>query len=491
MPIRAPIRKITKQSLIYGVGNVANKFVAILLIPVITRYLSIEDVGFVAIIEMVDILLISVFMLGMGNAVMRLLPGKSQSEQAEVISTIFWGRLLVDFALVTVFILLSTNLAYWIGFPERYIPLAPWMIVNAVVTVIGRYLLTIWRYYQQAQRFILLSLVQFGGALLLSIYFIMVLGSGAEGIVYARLIVYGLSAIITAGYMMIVFPSIPSRKIFRQASRFAYPLIPMAFVAPFLTTSDRYFLNQFVSLDQIGIYSIGYKFGMLLNILLVTPLKMAWIPMMFKMGLAKQSKAYYRDIIFYYTVIAAAIWVIITLLREEFIAVIATSDYLPGARYIPFIAAAYLINGYRHFFIAGSALKDKTIWLGVVSLIGIGCNIGLNYILIKLWGVWGATTSTLLSYLLLVILIYYVSHLQEPISWGWKRILTVFGWTSIFLVAIKQILPHLPGSSLIWDFLGMIIFILSLKLLGLLGPRELNGIRSLITLAWNKLPVKQ
>ena len=82
---------------------------------------------------------------------------------------------------------------------------------------------------------------------------------------------------------------------FKISQRFGYRLIPMAFVVPFLTTSDRFFLNQFVSLEQIAIYSIGYKFGMLINILLITPMQLAWIPMMYKMGLEEDSKKYYDN----------------------------------------------------------------------------------------------------------------------------------------------------------------------------------------------------
>ena len=486
MPIRKPIQTITKQSLIYGIGNFANKFVAILLIPVITRYLSLKDVGFVAIIEMVDVLLVSILMLGMANALLRFLPDKTDGQQSEIISSIFWGRLFVDMMIAGGFILISNTLVSWIGFPARYHYLAPLIVINAFFTVQGRFLLTLWRFHQHPQRFIVLSLTQFVGSLILSTYFIVIREHGVEGIVYARMIVYGISTFATIGFVLKKYTVFPSAAIFKMAQRFGYPLIPMVFVVPFLTTSDRFFLNQFVSLEQIGIYSIGYKFGMLINILLVTPMQLAWIPMMYKMGLEEDSKKYYRDFIFYYTLVVSGIWVFITLFREEFIQVFATPEYLDGAKFIPFIGAAYLINGYRHFFIAGSALKDKTLQLGLASVVGIICNICLNYILIKHWGVWGAAVSTILSYMILVLLIYFVSHRQEPINWGGKPIFGVISWSLIFLLLAEQGIQYLPFNTFVLNIALMFVFVFSLKLLGFIGPREINGVRSLFTMVWDK-----
>ena len=48
MAIRAPIAAVGKQAAIYGVGNVFTKLAAFLLIPIYTRYMSMTEVGILA-----------------------------------------------------------------------------------------------------------------------------------------------------------------------------------------------------------------------------------------------------------------------------------------------------------------------------------------------------------------------------------------------------------------------------------------------------------
>ena len=68
---------------------------------------------------------------------------------------------------------------------------------------------------------------------------------------------------------------------------------------PFLTVSDRYFLHVFSSVEDIGRYGIAYKFGMLINMLLVIPVQRSWGPQMFQVGnLIEENKQIHRDITF-------------------------------------------------------------------------------------------------------------------------------------------------------------------------------------------------
>jgi len=275
MAIRQPVKSLARNSIVYGIGNVANKFVAILLIPVLTRRLSIGDVGFVAIIEMLDLFLVSIFVLGLGNALLRFLPESSIDRQKQLISSIFWGRLIVDVGVSIILIIFKDSLISFLGIPARFQYLFPLIILNSLFTVTGRFYLTLWRYHERPKWFVTLSLVQFVGNLGIAIYFLVILRLGVASVIYSKTIVYGLSTIVTLLAIGIHYSVLPRWSEFRKAGTFGFPMIPLALVAPVLTTSDRFFLNHFVSLEDIGLYSIGYKFGMLINVFLVTPLQMA------------------------------------------------------------------------------------------------------------------------------------------------------------------------------------------------------------------------
>ena len=78
MPIREPIKQLGKSTAVYGLGNVLNKVAAVLLIPIYTHYLTLSDVGILALLEMVEILMLTVVPLGMNNALWRNLPSKGK-----------------------------------------------------------------------------------------------------------------------------------------------------------------------------------------------------------------------------------------------------------------------------------------------------------------------------------------------------------------------------------------------------------------------------
>ena len=51
MAIRSQIKSLGSDTLIYGVGHVLTKIIAFLLIPIYTRFLSMSDVGYYALLE--------------------------------------------------------------------------------------------------------------------------------------------------------------------------------------------------------------------------------------------------------------------------------------------------------------------------------------------------------------------------------------------------------------------------------------------------------
>jgi len=69
--IRKNLKELGRATAIYGVGNISSKLAAFLLIPVYTKFLSIEDVGTIALIELVEMFFLGVGSMGIYPAVWR------------------------------------------------------------------------------------------------------------------------------------------------------------------------------------------------------------------------------------------------------------------------------------------------------------------------------------------------------------------------------------------------------------------------------------
>jgi len=481
MVIRTPIKKIGRSTAVYGVGNVFSKLAALFLIPIYTRFLSISEVGILALLEMAELFLVTIVPWGMNFALWRFLSNADEKERKKYITSGFLFTLALNFVILGLIALIYRTPAGFLGLDEDNSGLFLLILLNILFTFSFRYILVLWQYQEKAMGYILLSLAQFVGVLALTILFVVGKGWGLWGVLLAKTLILGLIFIVSSGIILKKYLSMPSISVFLGMLKFGAPMVLFALVIPVLNFSDRFFLKLFVSLDDIGIYSIAYKFGMIINMVLVIPLQRGWMPMMYKMGVEKESHKYYRDILFYYAVFGALVFLGISFFANGLIKMVATPEYLSGVTFVPIITLAYFVNGFRQFFMAGSALNSKNSLLGFASLIGIITNVFLNYFLIKYFGVIGAAWATLISYFLLSTIIYLFSQRLVPINWAWNRLiklglimLTIFIATFYFQ-SLYSTLVNFIG------LIGIILFLISIRIFNVVGRREINGIKSILS----------
>ena len=91
MSIRPTIKLLASNSMIYGLGNILSKLSAFFLIPIYTRYLSMTEVGIIALLEMAELFIVTIVPLGLINAVWRYLPESTKKEKVKILSSAFWG----------------------------------------------------------------------------------------------------------------------------------------------------------------------------------------------------------------------------------------------------------------------------------------------------------------------------------------------------------------------------------------------------------------
>ena len=82
--IREPIKKVGKDYIIYGMGNLFTKIAALLLIPIYTKYLSVSEVGVIAVIEMIEQLMLPFALAGLSNALWRFLGKQDTTHSNQV-----------------------------------------------------------------------------------------------------------------------------------------------------------------------------------------------------------------------------------------------------------------------------------------------------------------------------------------------------------------------------------------------------------------------
>jgi O-antigen/teichoic acid export membrane protein len=164
--------------------------------------------------------------------------------------------------------------------------------------------------------------------------------------------------------------------------------------------SDRYFLRAYDSLEAVGLYSLAYKFAMLMSLFIATPFAQIWAPKALEIekGEAERARPILRRILSYYNVALVGTGLGIALFAGDVIRVMAAPEFHAADRTVPVLCLAMLFFGYRQVSYIGAAIRERSDLIGLGTAAAAGVVLVGNFLLIPRWGAMGAATATLLAF---------------------------------------------------------------------------------------------
>ena len=477
MAIRPKIKSFGYATILYGFSNLLTKIVAVTLIPLYTNYLTVYEVGIIVLLEMIELFVVTLIPIGCVNAMWRYLPEAKGLEKNRIIISTF-ATITISGILIIGLLFLSKDYLNTVLNLSSNDSLISFVLFSCFLKSVSSFIYWLLQYKNRAFFYLIISVVQFIALILLTIYFIVGCQSGVIGIYYAKAIVFSILFIFTIITLIRKTPVIPSLRIINKLLSYGLPIIPLILLMPVLNVSDRYFLKIFVSVEEIGLYGIAYKFGMLINMFLVIPIQRSWGPQMFQVGnSAEESRNIHQDITFYYSFIGLFILLGLSFFSDAIISVFANENYLLVSWLIPWISLAYFIGGFKIFFLASASLADRTDLFVKIGFYTILVNIISNYFLIRDFGVEGAVASTILSYIILILLLLASSKNINQFNWPIKRI-----WhgalIALLLIIVFQNIEHLiKDYEIIIKCIFLFMFPIISIITKLIGRKEINGLR--------------
>ena len=286
------IKEISKHSIIYTISNFLTKATGLILIPVYTHFLTTSDYGIVSNVLAIINFLSVVYIFGM-NAV--------------------WGRYFFDFAdksteqkkffgstffpLILGGLILNILLSFFgEGLFQTLIPdldFSPFVLLaiwTAFFAVVFNLKLTLFRVRQQSLQFGIISFGRFLLTVMATIYAVAILRYGAFGKVFAQFAVWGLFFLIVI-YLLkkdLSF-SLQSPKL-KSALKYALGVLPHSLSGSVMNIIDRVILTNIKGLAATGIYTVGFQFGSIMQ-LIVFSFNLSWTPFFMKTAKEKGQEA--------------------------------------------------------------------------------------------------------------------------------------------------------------------------------------------------------
>jgi len=432
------------------------------MIPIYTRYLTPGDYG---LLELLDLTLNVMAMfagLNMGSAVLRYYNYfDDPKEKLEVFTTsLIFTFILSILALgvleslsIPISKLVSGDSGYFRYFQITFLCLA----IQTIYLIPETYLLAC----KKSLIYSILSIGTFICGLGLNILFLVFMKMGVLGILFSMLITKALNGLVVSAITLRGVRYSFSWEKLRKIISFSLPLVPAAFGMFIIHFSDRFFIQKFCNLNDVGLYSLGYKFGMILSIVVSVPIFRIWNTQCFETAKSENGKKVISRIFTYFSAVIIFAGLGICMFVDETIHIMAASQYQGASKVVPLVVLSYVLYGITNFFTLGIMISNKTKYIAYIQLPVAGINILLNMYLISRYGVMGAAVSTVLSFSWLCMLTFLISQKLYPVPFEYGRISILF-LLAVLILALSRLIEASLLMSLGIKSLLIIAFPLTL-----------------------------
>jgi O-antigen/teichoic acid export membrane protein len=470
-------RRLTRTSAVYLVGGLAQQAVGFLLLPVYISLLNPHEYGTLEIMNTTGVILLLCVNLGLPSAIVACY--HRDCDSAESKAALLGTAFLLSVPMLALGSAALALSAPWLGpvvagAPEsaRLLQLvAAWVFLNGVLGVF----LAIFRAREEAAIVTGVSLASFVLLLALNILFVYVLGWGVQGILLGN-------ALSSATAVTLCLPFLRGRvratvdwRLVRPLLVFGLLIVPAALAGWIMNMSNRYFLGYYDQLADVGIYSLGHKFGLIIEVLVVTPFQLAWPAFAFSIGNRSDHGEIFARTLTYLVAIGMFCALAIALFSWPLLEVIGRVEYRAARSVILVVALAYVMNAVHYCASPVIHLERRSRYLTMLIIGASILNIILNVLLIPTWGMLGAAWSTIASFAALAVGTVLVANRIHPIQYEYGR-LTTIGVASAIGYAVGMALIHSSSGSpllgTIFAGTALLVYGAALMLLGFFTASE-------------------
>ncbi len=414
-----------KQALIYSLGNISAKLIGFILLPLYTSYLSTEEYGILAILEVTSAFMVAVLSFKLSTAMIRWCSDEQSVHKTKsILFTTYSTALVILVLLNLIFQPLTSelsNLFFGVTEFKNYFIL---LIISASFEILNLFSLDLIRLKQKPVFFVIASIIKVGVVLALNIYFIKYRGLGVTGIILSQLIGNALLTIITLPFLLknMVFNYLTSE--LKPMMKYSIPLIFSTISMMLLTMGDRFLIKYYMNYSDVGIYSLGYKLASVMNILVIHSFQTGFLPIAYKNYDKPDAQRFFSKTLTYYSYLLVICALGLSLFSEEVIVLFSrNTEFNIAYTVVPFITLAFVFKGIQFVYSLGLHFVKKTKYNASIVMAAAILNLGLNLLLIPNFGIYGASIATIITWVLMSTAFYKFSYRFYKVKYEIKKII--------------------------------------------------------------------
>jgi len=419
------LKLLGKQSLIYGAGHVAARGVTFLLLPLYTNVFSLEDYGIISLIYTFLGFMSVILHYGLDASLLKHYVPAGREDRKTILSNAYFSFILTTTLFFIILVVFRNGISE-ILFGSSLSNITTMVAGILFFDVLWSIHVLLLRAEGRPIYFNIISILNVLLTLILNILFVVQLKLGIYGVLLGNLIASGCIFFITLP-IILKRSSIKSLslKYWKKMMKFGVPFLPAGIFSMILELSDRYILRYLTDIETVGLYNAGYKLGLLI-LLIVMGFNMAWQPYFLKKEM--EERKYIADVTTLFLAVLGFLWILLLLWSETMVKMkfgdfsFFGEQYWEAASIVPIIGLAYVFHAGYLIQLPGVYLLEKTGWIPWVRGLGALSNIILNFLFIPEYGITGAASATCLSFILMVVIFYFINRSIFPILYQWRKL---------------------------------------------------------------------
>lgn len=474
-------RKILNNSAIYGISNSLAVVFGFLLLPVYARFLTLQEYGIFATINITALILGIIYDMGLIGSLSRWYFDLSHSEESKrkvIVSSILLFYFLSALIPTLVLFCFSREISGLIFKGQRqYSDLIRLMVLTTYINLLAGVPITVLRLKEKAILYMVVSAFRGIGTALIILLYIVVFKEGLFGVFKANLII---SLSIVATIFFLTYDNFLFKFSFSELTKmlaFGIVYLPTIIFMWAINFSDRYFLNYYTTLEDVGIYSFGDKIAQIIYIA-VSAFSLAWTPILFSIIKETNGKEILSKMMTYLFFVLFSLALTVSMFCKEIVALVSVDAYMESYKIVPIIAFSYLLYGLYVFLFSGllitKKINNQPLIIGASAVI----NIFLNMLFIPKYGYIGAAYATFFTYLAVVAGTYFMSQRCYYIAYENERLckIAVVGGV-IYSISFLEISVDLLSVKILWKVVLLAMFFYLLYLWKFFNLSEQNKIK--------------
>ena len=412
--------------MIYGAGRAMQKFLTALMLPLFTAFMTKSDYGVLGMVVTVTTFLDVFVTLGFDVAFTRFyFDDKDPRHRSKIITHVFFVDFFYPGILLGVLIAFMPQISSLIMGGPGYTLYFDIGVATLFFTNLSDLPFTLMRLEHRPWTFTSFTLARVLVQVPMAVVFLAVFHLGPKGYLLANLMTAILLNLAATPFYVPKLRFLWDRRLMKQMLAFAIPAMFTAISFFFLKLSDRFFLLHFQGKAEVGLYTVANSLAQPLYIVGMA-FRMAWPQWHYaRLNEPEKHKLLVARSSTYFMAINAILLALIGLYLPLVIHVLlARGFWSVGPTTFVLTLSVALYNLYFIFWVGANVAKKNRL-IPVITLVASGVNIGLNFLLVPVYGMYAAAWTTVIGFGILAVLVYFISNRWYPVPYEWRRLIVL------------------------------------------------------------------